>query len=199
MSWFGPSKDEIWRQLSAEIKATHQPDGFWKRGRVDASAGPWTVTLDTYVVSSNNSSHEYTRIRSPFVNPNGFRFTIYRKGFFSELGKLLGLQDIEIGDEAFDEAFMIKGNDELKVRDLFADRALRSKIAAQPTLHLTIADSEGWFGPKFPDDTDELKFQVGGVIKDVPRLKGLFDLFAALLGRLCEIGVATKQTPEVQL
>ena len=31
---------------------------------------------------------------------------------------------------------------------------------------------------------DELHFQVMGVIKDLERLKGLFDLFAAVLDRL---------------
>ena len=56
-------------------------------------------------------------MRAPYVNPEGFRFTIYRKGLFSDLGKLLGMQDIEVGDPEFDEAFIIKGNDESKVRD----------------------------------------------------------------------------------
>ena len=28
-------------------------------------------------------------------------------------------------------------------------------------------DSEGWFGPKFPENVDELHFQVVGVIKDI--------------------------------
>ena len=69
-----------------------------------------------------NSYVAYTRMRAPYVNPEGFRFTIYRKGVFSDLGKLLGMQDIEVGDPDFDEAFIIKGNDESKVRDLFADR-----------------------------------------------------------------------------
>ena len=72
-------------------------------------------------------------------------------------------------------------------------------IQAQPEFRLDVKDSEGWFGPKFPEDVDELHFQVAGVIKDVERLKALFDLFAALLDRLCRIGSAYKQDPEVAL
>ena len=60
-------------------------------------------------------------------------------------------------------------------------------------------DSEGWFGPEFPEDVDELYFQVVGVIKDVERLKALFDLFAAVLDQLCRIGSAYKQEPGVTL
>ena len=64
---------------------------------------------------------------------------------------------------------------------------------------LEVKDSEGWFGPKFPEDVDELHFQVVGVIKDVERLKALFDLFAVILDQLCQIGSAYKQEPGVSL
>ena len=104
MGWFGPSKDEVWRQLSEDIGAEFIEGGFCKGSKVQAHVGPWTVTLDTHTDSSGESSTTYTRMRAPYVNPEGFRFTIYRKGLFSELGKLLGMQDIEVGDFEFDEA-----------------------------------------------------------------------------------------------
>jgi hypothetical protein len=46
---------------------------------------------------------------------------------------------------------------------------------------------------------DELHFQVVGVIKDVERLKALFDLFATVLDQLCRIGSAYKQEPGLTL
>ncbi len=140
-----------------------------------------------------------TRLRAPYVNPERFRFTIYRKSVFSDLGKLLGMQDIEIGDPDFDEAFIIKGNDESRVRDLFANPKIRQMIQAQPKIRLDVKDSEGWFGPKFPEDVDELHFQVVGVIKDLERLKSLFGLFAAILDQLCRIGSAYKREPGITL
>jgi hypothetical protein len=199
MGWFGPSKDEVWRRLSDEIGAEFVEGGFWKGGKVQARVGPWTITLDTYTESSGESAVTYTRMRAPYVNPDGFRFTIYRKGFFSELGKLLGMQRIEVGDPEFDEAFVIKGTDEAMIQNLFADPDLRSLLQAQPKVRLSVKDSEGWFGPKFPVDVDELHFQVVGVIKDVERLKALFDLFAATLDRLCRIGSGREEEPGVAL
>jgi hypothetical protein len=199
MCWFGTSKDEVWRQLSEEIGAEFIEGKFWKGSRVQAHVGPWTVTLDTYTDSSTDHSVHYTRMRAPYVNPEGFRFTIYRKGFFSDLGKLLGMQDIEVGDSDFDEAFIIKGNDEGKVSALFANPKIWQMLQDQPQIRLEVKDSEGWFRPKFPEDVDELHFQVVGVIKDVDRLKALLDLFAAVLDRLCCIGSAYKQEPGVEL
>jgi hypothetical protein len=195
MGWFGPSKDEVWRQLSEEIGAEFLEGGFCKGSKVQAHVGPWTVTLDIY----SDGESQATRLRAPYVNPKGFRFTIYRKGFFSDLGKLLGMQDIEVGDPEFDEAFIIKGNDEDRVRVLFSDAKIRQMVQDQPKIRLEVKDSEGWFGPKFPEDVDELHFQVVGVIKDVDRLKSLFDLFTALLDALCRIGSAYKQGPGVEL
>jgi hypothetical protein len=200
MGWFGSNKDEVWRQLSVEIGAEVVQGGFWKGGnKVQAHVGPWTVTLDTYTVSSGHSHVTFTRMRAPYVNPEGFRFTIYRKEFFSDLGKLLGMQDIEVGEPEFDEAFIIKGNDEDRVRVLFGNPKIRQMIQAQPKIRLDVKDSEGWFGPKFPENVDELHFQVVGVIKDVERLKALFDLFATVLDQLCRIGSAYKQEPGVTL
>ena len=160
---------------------------------------PWTITLDVHTESSGESSVTYTRMRAPYINPEGFRFSIYRRGIFSELGKLLGMQDIEVGHPGFDEAFIIKGNDELKVVSLFANSKIRQMIEAQPRFRLDVKDSEGWFGPTFPEDADELYFQVVGVIKDFDRLKALFDLFATVLDQLCRIGSAYKQEPGVTL
>ena len=50
MGWFGPSKDEVWRQLSQEIGAEFVEGGFWKGNKVQVHVKPWTITLDTYTV-----------------------------------------------------------------------------------------------------------------------------------------------------
>jgi hypothetical protein len=200
MGLFGPSKNTAWRRLGEEIGAEVVQGGLWKGVRkVKAHFGPWTVTLDTHTVSVGHARKTYTRMRAPFVNPERFRFTIYRKGFFSEFCKLLGMQDIDVGHFEFDEAFIIKGNDEERVRELFANPEVRQLIQAQPKIWLTVKDIKGWFGFRSADGVDELHFQVLGVIKDVERLKILFDLFAALLDQLCRIGSAYKQDAEVEL
>jgi hypothetical protein len=99
----------------------------------------------------------------------------------------------------FDEAFIVKGTDEAKVREMFADPEVRSLLMAQPQIRLEVKDGEGWFGPSFPEDVDELHFQVTGVIKETDRLKALFDLFAAVLERLYRIGSGRREEPGVRL
>ena len=138
-------------------------------------------------------------MRAPYVNPDGFRFKVYRKGFFSDLGKMLGMQDVEVGQPEFDDDFIIKGNDEGKLRQLFANAKIRALISAQKDINFSVKDDEGWFGPAFPDGVDELQFIVVGIIKDVERLKLLYDLFAETLDELCRIGSAYQSDPGVRL
>ena len=171
-SLFGPSRDEIWRQFADAIGGSFSEGGFWNGGRVDGTHGQWTVTLDTYTVSTGRSSVTYTRIRAPYVNPEGFRFTIYRRNIFSGIGKWFGMQDVTVGYPGFDDDFIIKGNDEARLRQLFADAKVREYISAQPAIHFCVKDDDSrlWGGGRFPPNVDELYFQVTGVIKDVESL-----------------------------
>lgn len=196
---FGPSKEEVWRQLSGELGGQFVDGGFWKGDKVEVRVKQWTITLDTYTVSTGKQHTTYTRMRAPFVNPEGFRFTVYRKSIFSPIGKLLGMQDIQIGEPFFDDEFVVKGSDPAKLKLLFSNEKLREMFHAQPRIYLTVKDDEGWFGKDFPEGVDELYFQVIGVIKDVERLKGLYYLFAATLTVLCQMGSAYESDPQVKL
>ena len=197
---FGPSKEEIWRQLAEEVNGQFI-DGRWfgPTARVEANCGQWTVTLDTFTVSNGKSSTTYTRMRAPYVNRDGFRFNIYRAGIFTGIGKFFGMQDVEIGDPYFDEPFVIQGNSERKLRELLANERIKEFFHAQPHIRLSVKDDEGWFGAHFPDGVDELYFVVTGVLKDFERLHSLFYLFAEVLEHLCRIGSAYEDAPNVRL
>lgn len=196
---FGPSKEEVWTRLSDEIEADFVDGGFLRGDKIIAKVKNWVITLDTYTVSDGKTSTTFTRMRAPYVNKDGFRFKIYRKGFFSNFGKLFGLQDIEVGFSEFDEEFIIKGNDTEKLCKLFSNFKIRELIQLQREISLEVKDDEGWFGIEFPQGVDELYFQVYGIIKDVDRLKNLYYLFAEILNQLCIIGSAYEDNPNVTL
>lgn len=188
---FGPSREEIWRQLAGEISGTYVAGDFWwKRDKVQASHVGWLITLD------EQGKHHHTRLRAPFLNPGGFRFTVYRKGVFTELGKYLGMQDVEVGHPDFDRDFVIKGTDETKLRQIFGNARIRELIAAQPRIHFEVKDADSifardLFAEKPPEDFDVLEFSVDfGKVKEKEQLRLLFDLFAETLDELCRMGTA---------
>jgi hypothetical protein len=199
MGLFGPSKREVWQQLADEINANYIHGGFWKGDKVQAQVDNWLVVLDTYTVSHGKTSTTYTRMRAPFINLDSFYFKIYQKSLFSDLGKMLGMQDITVGYEEFDEEYIIKGNNEEKLKQLFSNERIRKLIETQPQMNLEIKDDEGYFAANFPAGVDELYFTVYGVIKDIEVLKELYELFAEILKELSEIGSASVEAPDVEL
>lgn len=157
----------------------------------------WTITA-TFYGAGGTKMREHTRIRAPFVSRDGLRITIYRKGLFSKLGKILGIQDIEVGAAEFDDEFIIQGNNIRKVKALFGDPELRRLIESIPDISLTVQTcSEGIIRGRRPANTDELFAQLEGHIRDQERLKQVFELFAATLKQLHAIGSASREDPDV--
>lgn len=193
-SLFGPSKDEIWAALRQEIGAEVISGEFPHGKRLKVQSGDWVVTLEehTQMVMTGKVfvPIAHTRMRAPFPNPGRFRFSIYNASVFSYLGTLVGMQDIQVGYPDFDEAFVIKGNNEELVKSLCSSERVRTLVMAQPKLHLSIQDDEGWFGTHYPPEVDVLVFNIAEHIRDVDRLKGLYDVFAAVLHRLSVMGIA---------
>ena len=200
MKMFGPSRRDVWEALAREIGATFTQGTFWNgRDKVVAEVGPWQVTLDSYVVSHGQTSTRYTRMRAPYVNADGFRFSIRRRNVFDGIAEALGYFDVQVGFPEFDQAFVIKGTDEQKLCKLFSNPRLRVLLSIQQKVHLQVRDDEGWFRQTFPQGVDELAFTVVGTIKDIDRLKRLFDLFAETFHTLCHIGSAYEDDPGIVL
>lgn len=197
MGLFGPSQKEIWQKLAEEIQADYVKKGFWDGARVEAHVENWIIVLDTYTVQAGSAPITYTRMRVPFVNIDNFYFKISKRGFFSELGKIFGMKDIEIGHEDFDETFILKSNNEEKARQLFENKNIRRLIQNQSKISLEIKDDEGFFKSHFPEGVDELYFEVSDVIKDIERLKELYELFSEILKELCNIGSASDEEPKI--
>lgn len=196
---FGPSQEEIWSQFAEEIDGEFVNQGAWKTKKIITNFENWDIIIDTYTVSSGKSSTTYTRIRAPYINKDDFRFKINRSSVFSNIGKTFGMQDVLIGHPDFDENFIIKGNDEEKIREIFLSDKIRELISSQKRIDLEIKDDEGRFGTKFPDNVDELYFQTGGIIKDIDKLKELYLLFALILNKLYLMGLASEEKPNIVL
>lgn len=198
LSWFGPSRKEVWQKLATQLDARYS-DGTWnKSARLEVDHGPWTITLDTFVVMAGNVPITYTRFRAPYRNVDKFRMKIHRASIFAAIGKLFGMQDIEVGALQFDADFVVRANDVAMVKRFCRKASLRRQIMALKTVTIEIVEEGGWFGPKYPQGTDVLSV-VTGSIKEPGRYEAFFELFAEALDQLCEIGAAYAEAPDYEL
>ena len=190
-SIFGPSKDEIWSQMAKDIGGEYIDAGFWSTDdALKYRHGEWEILLDTSSAGDSMS----TRMRTTFLNSDGLRFQIYRGGLFSFVDELFNVggfeigQDIEIGDPFFDDQFIIKGNNESKIKLLLNDATLKQLIQNQPQIFFEIKDD-------MADGTAMLCFECGGIIMEASQLRALFELFTVTLVRLVQIDSAYESDP----
>ncbi len=197
----GPSKDDVWRELSTQINAKIETDGFHGFDKMMLDVGNWTITLDTKPVHTGKSTHYYTRMRAPFKANSGFWFNITNQNIFSILGlKLIGGRDIQIHDTEFDKRFIIESNSEWKMRELLSSEKIRTLLLLQQDdIQLSLKNDDGWFGTQFPEGVDELFLLKVGIVTDVRVLRSYFDLFAETLKKMNQIGEASKDNPGVRL
>ncbi|MEA5259249.1 DUF3137 domain-containing protein [Arcicella aquatica] len=201
---FGPSKEEVWVQLEQEINAKFilEKGLLSDDSKVVLAHKNWTIILDVFHRSNGNSSTPYTRMRCAYVNKDDFRFTIYPEGIFTDIAKYFGMQDIEIEDRIFDNAFVLKSKKTEQIKSLFEEEKIKNDFLALADLsqfQVSVKDDEGFFGQHFPEGVDELYLEVMGILKDIEQLKIMFKLFAEIMDRLCEIGSAYETRPEIEL
>lgn len=225
MAVWASSKEKVWEEFAREIGAEFVKGGFRRHDEVVAFVKRWIVTLDTWGSSSpQGGSQTWTRMRAPYVSKGGLRFEVVHKGWFARLWrKFFGAKDIEVGYPEFEHGFIIKANDESRVRALLRNPKIRQLIQAQPGIRFKAQDilgsglvaagaedidwlskrlsskarmpGESWAQVRDSDPMRVLVAEVGGDIKDVNRLKSLFELFAETLNHLCGIGSASAEGP----
>lgn len=189
---FGKHKRQIWKQLAEQLEGEYVKGKMFKTDRVEAYHGDWMIVLDSFVIDKM----VFTRIRAPYVNRDDFTFKIFREHIGHKVSKAFGMKDIEVGHPEFDKDFVIQGSDKRKLQMMFEDPNIRQLISWQPKILLELRREAPLFSkPKFPDDVNEIYYQVTGIIKDLEQLHDLFELFGHTLDHLCAIGTAYEDDP----
>lgn len=195
-SLFRNYRDEIWAKLAGRLESG---DGGWDGSVVRVRHGSFEVTLDQHAEVTGRASVVQTRLRAAFHNAENFRFRIRRHDWLVDIAVLFGAQDLSIGDERFDEEYVVSSSDEQKARQLLGSTELREKILEAEVDLLEVRDDEGWFGPDFPPEVDELCLCARDRVNDPDRIATLYGVFAEVLNRLCHLGAAYDDDPHLSL
>ncbi len=195
MKLFGPPLKDVFAQLAAETESLFLPGSFAKSHAVSKKYGNFRILLDTYTVNTGKSSVTYTRMRMPFKRENDLQFKLTKKNIFSGIGSLFGMPVISSYDYDFDDMFVIKGNDETVIKEIFRNSELKKSIVFQKNLVLKIFP----YKEKKSRYSSEIYFQVAGVMKDMEKLKNLFNMFILLIDELLKENVALNENSDVTL
>ncbi len=121
----GPSEgeravQEQWRQVAERRGLALDVEGTRMSGRTEGVY----VEVDAQLVKQQR----WTVFTVRFDRPLGASLKMTRQSSLHSIGKLLGMQDIEVGDPAFDARFLIKGSPPDRVRALLTPE-VRARLA----------------------------------------------------------------------
>lgn len=102
---------EAWARVAIALGLDYTEGSFFGIGAIEGEYQGYWVRIDTFSRGSGKNSKTYTRIQTFLNPPLSLGLAVYREHLFSGIGKMFGAQDIEIGDNAFDSRFLVKGAD----------------------------------------------------------------------------------------
>src|SRR5215212_10477357 len=114
---------ETWDEFCGRVDAALSE--YVRTGRARVRYRNWCVTLDTNVVPAGAAAAVVTRMRAPYASRGAFRFKLQRRDFLDALARRIGIHTSETGQTEFDREFVVRSEDDARVRRLFEDPAIR--------------------------------------------------------------------------
>lgn len=188
---FKEKKENIWSIFSKEISGRFIEGQSWHSDRTEIDYLGFQIVFDNYTLWSGKYNQIYTRIIVPFYSDFDFSFEIYRSDILTKIETLFGSQDVKIGRPEFDKAFVVKSNNELKVKTLLQNQKIRSFIEAQKKGNLEISKCNGIWKPKLEKNEFQLSFYLEGELNDLEKLKELKNFFMELIDQLTKTNIIT--------
>ncbi|KQO33113.1 hypothetical protein ASF10_18725 [Flavobacterium sp. Leaf82] len=177
----------IWQEFANETNGTFKEGYSWRSDSTEIEYKNWTIIFDNYTLWSGKYSTELTRVITPIILKDNFKFEIYREGFARKIEKLFGAQDIEIGYPEFDKTYTIKSNNEFKIKTLLRNKELRNLIEFQKDVNIQITNQKEIWEKELPANEFELSYFIDETISDLTVLNSLLKLFKVLLDQLSEM------------
>lgn len=185
-----PDRERVWSAFAARGGGDVERD---KKGQVKSitfAHGEREVVVDRYTVSTGNANVTYTRARGAFDAQVPFRCKVWKEGFFSRVGKKLGMQDLKVGRPTLDRDFVVQSDGPGHARSLLAGSRVGELLERDPKLQYEVKKRKQ--SRKDPDDAPdaEVVVQIAEVVRDGDRLDIMLALCRETLDAVVRIGVA---------
>lgn len=184
----------VWMDLAEELQGEFIDGTYVVKTKLPVANKPWNVTMTMHAHPIGKSISETTVIALAYSPTQEFKFALRNSSPIEEVAKLFGLRDILVGHSEFDRAFIIQGNDEALVKELFACSDVRAKIQSQKSVNLSVVDHQHkLFGMAPPKGVNVLTLAEKGAINSFDRLTSLMDLMVSVVDRLTHLEVAAHE------
>jgi hypothetical protein len=159
---------KAWADLAERLGLNFEPGSYiFSRPIVSGTHLHHQVKLDSFTRSSGRSSTTYTRIIVYLSSAANFSLTLTEEGVFSRIGKAIGMQDVQVGDDEIDRRYTIRSQPEDAARRVLFSLGMRQRLLEAPPLHIELRGME-------------VIYERRGFETDPNKLTALLDLMCAL-------------------
>ncbi len=172
----GTSVEDAVEQLTTDVTWSESPNNY----RATIHTGTHDVFLETVRSAGGGDEgwgFEQTTLMTSLPSNNQFKFAITPEDVINRIGKFFGMQDVKIGYPEFDDNVLVQTNDEVKLKQIFADSSLRSIFQNLSGYSFHIDKAEKGEG-------DHLHLVIQHAITNTADLKKLFGAFNQVLHAL---------------
>lgn len=122
----GETETQIWQQITADMQ--NEDDLLEYTAEIDQQGQKIFFDIDIDLGGGFEGGFQTTTFAAPVLNHTSLRFHIHPQDWINQIGKILGLEDIELGYHDFDKAYIIKTNQPEALKAIFADETLRKTL-----------------------------------------------------------------------
>jgi hypothetical protein len=169
----GNNEAEIWAHIASDMGGS---DILFYEAQINHGAYQTNLMIDIDLGGGIEGGFEMTVFSAPLAGESDYKFAIHDKDFLDEIGKLFGMQDVELGYPEFDEKVIVKTNNNARTQKLFSSQPLRTFLnGIDSNFNVCITGSDA-------DRKLEMTLEKG--VTDVVTLRNIYSFFYELLNHI---------------
>lgn len=167
----------LWQQVTNDM--AQEPDLFDYTANLEQNGYRVQLDIDVDLGGGFEGGYELTTFTAPVPGHVALRFALHEQDWIHEIGKALGLTDIELGYPELDAAYIITTNDAAALQGLFADATIRATLLKYQEMRLSLA-------PAHHEDDSEplLTFTKEQAVLEPAQLQEIYHLMITILQQL---------------
>ncbi|MCA8832731.1 hypothetical protein [Hymenobacter pini] len=171
------SETDLWQQVATDLEG--QADLFDYRADLHQNGYHVRLEYDIDLGGGFEGGYELTTLTADLPADTAFHFALHEQDWVHEIGKLLGLQDVEVGDAELDKTFIITTNQPDTLSPLLLQPEVRAALLRHPAGRLVLAPASSEAGVPV-----QLTFSEERALTDLGELQEIYHALVVILQQL---------------